>query len=108
MLHLITHGTADGVLLWENDEAAITPAAALRAALEAAPQVRLAVLNACETAIGAGATPVTASPRLLQAGLPTVVAMQFPIADQAAAAFAEHFYGELLAGRCPVRWMLEQ
>lgn len=102
VLHLITHGTADGVLLWENDEAAITPAAALRAALESAPQVRLAVLNACETAIGAGAAPVTSvGAHLLQAGLPAVVAMQFPIADQAAAAFAEHFYGELLAGRCP-------
>ncbi len=102
VLHLITHGTAEGVLLWENDEAVIAPAAALRAALEAAPRVRLAVLNACETAIGAGAAPVTSvGAHLLQAGLPAVVAMQFPIADQAAAAFAEHFYIELLTGRCP-------
>ncbi len=101
-LHLITHGTAAGLLLWENDEATIAPAAALRAALEAAPRVRLAVLNACETAVGAGGAPVTSvGAHLLQAGLPAVVAMQFPIADQAAAAFAEHFYAELLTGRCP-------
>ena len=102
VLHLVTHGTAEGVLLWEEDRAALAPAAALRSALEAAPRVRLAVLNACETAVGAGLAPVTSvGAHLLQAGLPAVVAMQFPIADHAAAAFAEHFYSELLTGRCP-------
>jgi hypothetical protein len=102
VLHLITHGTVEGVLLWESDAAVIAPAAALRAALEAAPRVRLAVLNACETAVGAGLAPVSSvGAQLLQAGLPAVVAMQFPIADHAAATFAEHFYTELLTGRCP-------
>lgn len=105
VLHLITHGTAEGVLLWENDEAVIAPAAALRVALEAAPWVRVAVLNACETrdwrrrraGDQCGRTPV-------QAGLPAVVAMQVPIADQAAATFAEHFYAEACSrGAAPVR-----
>lgn len=101
-LHIVTHGTPEGLLLWDGDQATLAPAAALRAALESAPHLRLVVLNACETATSAGDSPVTSvGAQLLQTGIPAVVAMQFPIADQAAALFAEHFYAELLAGRCP-------
>ncbi len=64
--------------------------------------LRLAVLNACEGARGDEQTPFSSiAAALVQHGLPAAVAMQYAISQDAAAAFAEHFYGAL-ADRLPV------
>jgi len=64
--------------------------------LENSGAMQLAVLNCCESAYGAG----TASPgaALVKSGVPTVVAMQYPISDDAAVSFASMFYKSLLNG----------
>ena len=64
--------------------------------------LRLAVLNACEGARGDEQTPFSSiAAALVQHGLPAAAAMQYAISQDAAAAFAEHFYGAL-ADRLPV------
>jgi CHAT domain-containing protein len=65
------------------------------------PELRLIVLNACETAIDSTARPLTGiAPKLLQqAGIPAVVAMQAPILDRAAIAFSRAFYNQLAEGQ---------
>ncbi len=63
--------------------------------------LRLIVLNACETAIDSTAQPLTGiAPKILQrTGIPAVVAMQAPIFDRAAIAFSRAFYNQLAQGR---------
>ena len=64
--------------------------------------LRLAVLSACEGARGDEQTPFSSiAAALVQHGLAAAVAMQYAISQDAAAAFAEHFYGAL-ADRLPV------
>ncbi len=65
------------------------------------PDLRLIVLNACETALDSTAQPLTGiAPKLLQrAGVPAVVAMQAPILDRAAIAFSRAFYNQLAEGQ---------
>ena len=65
------------------------------------PELRLIVLNACETALDSTAQPLTGiAPKLLQqAGVPAVVAMQAPILDRAAIAFSRAFYNQLAEGQ---------
>lgn len=55
------------------------------------PELRLAVLNACEA--GAGTSLVSA-----MRGIPAVVAMQYEISDDAAITFAGELYGALADG----------
>ncbi len=64
--------------------------------------LRLVVLNACDTARlprrdGLDVFSGTAA-ALVLAGFPAVLAMQFPISDEAAIRFAEAFYAALAAG----------
>jgi len=71
------------------------------AATEAARMLRryganLIVLNACETATG---TWAGLAPALVRAEIPAVVAMQWPIEDQAAIRFSRSFYRTLSMGR---------
>src|SRR5574341_536179 len=65
------------------------------------PDLRLIVLNACESAIDSTTQPLTGiAPKILQqAGVPAVVAMQAPILDRAAIAFSRAFYNQLAQGR---------
>jgi len=64
---------------------------------------RLVTLNACRTAESSGATGVDpfagVAQALVMAGIPAVIAMQFPVSDRAAIAFASCLYSELGAGR---------
>ncbi len=61
--------------------------------------VRLVVLNACWTARAATASPhAGVATALLKAGVPAVLAMQFPITDRAALAFSRAFYPRLARG----------
>jgi hypothetical protein len=60
---------------------------------------RLAILNSCKGARAAAANPfVGTAAFLVQQGVPAVVAMQFPISDQAAIKFANEFYAAIADG----------
>ncbi len=102
ILHLVTHGEPEGLELWQHGAPAMTPPAALRAALEQTPSVKLAFLNACLTGVSSERAPYrSVASQLLQAGLPAVIAMQVEIRDDAAIAFARSVYEELVSGACP-------
>lgn len=102
ILHLVTHGQPDGLLLWQHDEPAIVPASSLRVALEGAYSIKLVVLNACATAQGAlGRRLASVGAQLLQTGAPAVIAMQYDIEENVASDFAQFFYEALLGGHCP-------
>lgn len=96
-LHFIGHGTFDvaqgmGMLLFENEQrgAVAINGVALAGVLGGHPSMRLVVLNACEGARTEGFSGV--AQKLLLAGIPAVVAMQYPIDDKAAVAFTQNFY----------------
>ncbi|MEU7226493.1 CHAT domain-containing WD40 repeat protein [Streptomyces chrestomyceticus] len=57
------------------------------------PQLRLVVLNACESAAGGGEGVFSSTAaKIMREGVPAVVAMQYEITDPAAVAFASAFY----------------
>jgi hypothetical protein len=61
--------------------------------------LRLVVLNACETSANGSAIAMGGTAQqLLKGGIPAVVAMQQAIADQTAGAFSREFYGALASG----------
>ncbi len=103
IVHLVTHGSPEGVLLWQQEQAVLTPAPALRTALEGAESVKLVVLNACATAAHGSLRQGLASvgAQLLQAGIPAVIAMQFDVEEGVATDFTQYFYQELFGGTCP-------
>ncbi len=109
VLHFIGHGGLDslaqeGVLILadEDGRSRPLPASDLALLVEKHPSVRLVVLNACE---GGKASALNAfssvAGALLRRGIPSVLAMQFPITDPAAIEFSRTFY-EGLADRLPV------
>jgi hypothetical protein len=69
------------------------------------PTLRLVFLNACKTGTTSARSAVDpfagVATSLIKAGVPAVVAMQFPISDQAAISFADTFY-QRIAQRYPV------
>jgi hypothetical protein len=92
--------TGDAALCFERPDGTtrLVPASLFSEHVEDAGTVRLVVLNACST--GAlprrGLDPFTAAATaLVIAGTPAVVAMQLPISDRAAIAFATAFYQAL-------------
>lgn len=58
--------------------------------------LRLAVFNCCDSGRGPGFSSLGA--RLVRTSVPAVVAMQFPISDDAASRFSEQFYRALIKG----------
>jgi hypothetical protein len=102
ILHLITHGGPEGLELWQQGQSVMTPSASLQTVLEHASSVKLAFLNACLAGASTGNLPLqSVAGRLLQTGLPAVIAMQTEIRDDAAIHFAKSLYEELTAGACP-------
>jgi hypothetical protein len=112
VLHFMGHGefeagTGEGCLVLEDESGRATPVSGrvLGEALKASRDLRLVVLNACDSARlprQRGQDPFSgAASALVMAGIPAVVAMQCPISDQAAIAFSRRFY-ESLAGGWPV------
>lgn len=102
ILHIISHGEADGLYLWENDELALVTASQLAATLNLVESVKFVFLNACLAGQPDSATPYASlAQRLLQIGIPAVIAMQFEVADRAAAQFAGFLYRALVDGPCP-------
>ncbi|MDH3646250.1 MAG: CHAT domain-containing protein [Gammaproteobacteria bacterium] len=106
VLHYMGHGTHDdktgvGALVLEDEDnnAVLLDAETLGTFLRNAPTVRLAFLNACDLAKTDEDSPFSGvANRLVMAGMPAVVAMQFPISDDAAIAFARSFYARLESG----------
>ena len=61
--------------------------------------VKLAILSACLTAAFENDDALMGiAPRLVDGGLPAVIAMQFPVPDNAAIAFSQFLYASLAAG----------
>jgi outer membrane protein assembly factor BamD (BamD/ComL family) len=108
-LHYMGHGSFDqrsgsGVLLLENDSQYGIPVdgRTLGVLLRDVPTLRLVFLNACETARvtkQVGLDPFAGvAAAIVMAGVPAVVAMQFPISDVAAIRFAGRFYPLMALG----------
>lgn len=103
IFHFIGHGGVDattnqGVLVFEDDEGRARPvgADALGMLLHDHRSLRLALLNACRSARPGSADPMTGmAQKLIQQGLPAVIAMQFPITDRGALVLSREFYGAL-------------
>jgi len=107
VLHFMGHGFSDPSSDWgglvletEDGEADELGGHDLRDLFQGVPDLTLVVLNACETARpGSAEQPFAgAAAGLAHAGIPAVVAMQFPISDRAAVLFSEAFYRTLSAG----------
>jgi hypothetical protein len=106
ILHFIGHGGADGakeghLVFEDNDERGYTvDGSTLGTLLHNHPSMRIALLNACEGArtLGADAFAGVAQ-RLVQQGIPCVVAMQFEISDGAAIQFSSAFYSAVASGQ---------
>ena len=106
ILHFVGHGgydptLHDGVLYFtdEDGRSERVRASRLGTALGAHDPLRLVVLNACQSGWAQGGSKFDGLAQgLIQQGCVAVVAMQFPISDEAAAVFAETFYRELVNG----------
>jgi hypothetical protein len=106
VLHFAGHGEFDekereGSLLLEDERGRPHPlgSEALRQVL-CGRGLRLVFLNACETGRGGRVEwNRGVAPALVAAGLPAVVANQYPVLDAAATAFARELYAQLAAGR---------
>lgn len=109
VLHFMGHGdfdevTGEGTLFFEEAEESPCPISgrALAHLIKNSPQLRLVVLNACDTARAArddGLQPFSGvATALVEGGVPAVLAMQIPVADDAAIAFSQMFYHCLAQG----------
>ena len=112
VLHYMGHGdfaerSGRGVLVVEDEygDGVMVDGSTLGILLRDVPTMRLVFLNACETAKVTrekGLDPFAGvAAAIVMAGIPAVVAMQFPISDSAAVTFAQRFY-PLLARGYPV------
>ncbi|MGC9333044.1 MAG: CHAT domain-containing protein [Anaerolineae bacterium] len=100
VLHYVGHGAFDkgrGYLLLEDEGGRSDPvSAALLGQIVSDSDLRLVVLNACETSRTAGnGTFGSMAHQLVRSGLPAVVAMQQHVNDALAVAFGRGFYGAL-------------
>jgi hypothetical protein len=106
IVHFIGHGDFDrngfGALVLEDGKA--EPHAQLfntkdMLQLILGSKVKLVVLSACLTAaFDSNEALMGIAPRLVDGGLPAVVAMQFPVPDQTAVTFSQMLYETLAAG----------
>lgn len=104
IIHFMGHGDFDAAhqgQLRFNDE--WRSAKDLALVLRNEKNTRLVTLNACRTAESSGAPGVDpfagVAQALVNAGIPAVIAMQFPVSDKAAIAFSSRLYSELGAGK---------
>jgi CHAT domain-containing protein len=105
ILHVMGHGdftaaTGEGNLFFAGEEGATSVDGLLLADhLRDCPSLLLVFLNACQTARLAAPNPFAGlATALLQAGVPAVIAMQFPIRDDAAVTFSAEVYRQLAQG----------
>jgi formylglycine-generating enzyme required for sulfatase activity len=105
-LHFVGHGTFDdnsqqGKLAFEDDEghSLLVTAELLGMLFHDHPTLRFLFLNACEGARGGSSDSYAGiAQSLLRQNIPAVLAMQFPISDQAAILLAQEFYRGLANG----------
>ena len=105
ILHFVGHGElnkdGEGTLLLENEvgESDAIDARRMLVLLQDS-NVRLVILNACETAATSeGKALMGVAPRLVWAGVPAVIAMQFMVPDPVAVAFMEDLYNAMAQGK---------
>ena len=105
ILHFIGHGDFDaeqeeGSLVFENEAGQQDPVSARQLAtlLHDHASLRLVFLNACHGAAGGSSRFAGVAQKLVQQGVPTVLAMQFAIGDRTAIALSQEFYQSLCAG----------
>lgn len=115
VLHFIGHGTflqdqGKGALLFEDSKgkANLVDGDRFAGVLDDDESVRLIILNACESAHGAGEDLFAGvAQSLARQGIPAVVGMQYPIYDDMALVFSRRFYAAL-SRRRPVDWALSR
>lgn len=106
ILHFSGHGDfnatapeeTQGALVFQDESGAgqRVDAIALARLLRDHASMRLVVLNACESAQASARNAFTgAAQTLMRQTIPAVIAMQFPITDEAAQVFAKTLYGAL-------------
>jgi len=106
VLHFVGHGdfddrVQDGMLVFCDKSGQPTPvsSAVLGAHIRDHDPLRLVVLNACQTARSGDDDPYSGMAQgLIQQEAAAVVAMQFPISDDAAIVFTREFYGAVSDG----------
>ncbi len=109
IFHFIGHGgteafrhegvtvTAGYVVMNDGEGGSVDVSARDLARVLRSSNLRLAIMNCCESGRGTGAANLGAT--LVQtARIPTVVAMQFPISGKGASRFSDQFYSALLQG----------
>lgn len=105
ILHFVGHGTlkpnGEGALALEGDtgETQLLDSQDLYLILQGG-NTKLVILSACQTATqGEGESLSGVAPRLVKAGIPAVIAMQFVVPDKTAIAFTRDFYDFLASGK---------
>lgn len=111
-LHFMGHGdfdskTGKGVLVWEKEDRSpdLISGEALGVLVRDEPSLRFVFLNACKTAEGGKVSKhdpfAGVASALVLAGVPAVIAMHYPITDEAAITFSQKVY-ELLPACLPI------
>jgi len=106
IFHFVGHGVFDdatqqGSLAFchRNGTAKLIAADKLATLLSGCSSLRLVLLNACEGAtVGTRSAFAGTAQRLIQQGVPAVIAMQAPIIDDHAVRFSQEFYRALADG----------
>lgn len=106
IFHFMGHGTVQteggrqgGYLILEDAGHKAVPVSAARLGQAFRRSVRIALINACQGAVGDVQSPSSGvATSLLQQGIPAVVAMQFLISDTIAVQFASEFYSAIASG----------
>ena len=99
VFHFAGHGVADSLVIVDDTGAPSELTATLLAQHVTGRGVQLVVLGACESGMRAIRDRWSGvATRLIAAGVPAVVAMQFRIADRAAIAFSDRLYRSLAGG----------
>ena len=96
--HFAGHGTEQALILDDGAGNPVTVDAFTLGMLLTGSGVRVALVNSCRAGAG-GAVVSSVAGALLRAGIPSVVAMQSEITDEAAFAFCKSFYQAIALGR---------
>lgn len=105
VFHFIGHSTyreGAGAIVLENaeHEAVLTGEEVFSELFLGNTDVRLVVLNSCKSGATSALPEISGlAYRLIERGVPAIVAMQYPIADETAIRFAQEFYRALVDSR---------
>ncbi|MFN8489862.1 MAG: CHAT domain-containing protein [Caldilineaceae bacterium] len=105
IVHFIGHGAFEHdqgqiALVDEQGQAKVVDDQMFAAIFSGKRTLSMLVLNACQGAVTSSHRAFSGiAPRLVQHGIPAVVAMQYPILDSTARLFANRFYHNLALGR---------